>query len=266
MADPNSSSPIGGSTGTTTGGNASAQNQSRGASTPAVTSGAQTRPTGGAQGSGQEGGIVDRVRDKAAAQLSSQKDRATDGLGSVAQAVRQSTQQLRDQKHDTIAGYVEQAADQIEKFSQRLRDKDVGELLDDAQRLARRQPAVFIGSAFALGVIGARFLKSSSENDRGSYRRGSSLEGSYRGNEYRTRMSSGTGTPSYATANDSTPVTASQIGSETAGYSTGSGTAGRATRTTSTGAAGTGTTTGTSGAAATTRTKSGRGSSGTERS
>jgi len=218
---------------------------------------------GGAQSSGQEGGIVDRVRDKAAAQLSSQKDRATDGLGSVAQAVRQSTQQLRDQKHDTIAGYVEQAADQIEKFSQRLRDKDVGELLDDAQRLARRQPAVFIGSAFALGVIGARFLKSSSED---SYPRSSSMEGSYRGNEYRTRMSSGTGTPSYATANDSTPVTASEIGRDTAGYGTGSDTAARTTRTTSTRAAGTGTATSTSGAAATTRTKTGRGSSGTERS
>jgi len=208
---------------------------------------------------------VDRVRDKAAAQLSSQKDRATDGLGSVAQAVRQSTQQLRDQKHDTIAGYVEQAADQIEKFSQRLRDKDVGELLDDAQRLARRQPAVFIGSAFALGVIGARFLKSSSEDDRDFSRRSSVKEGSYRGGEYRTRMSSGTGTPSYATANDLTPVTASEIG-ETAAYGTGTGTAGRATRTTSTRAAGTGTAASTSGTAATTRTKTGRGSSGTERS
>src|SRR3954464_4242087 len=225
MADPNSSSPMGGSTGTT-GGNASAPNQSRPGSTPAAMSGTQSATKGGAQGSGQESGIVDRVRDKAAAQLSSQKDRATDGLGSVAQAVRQSTQQLRDQKHDTIAGYVEQAADQIEKFSQRLRDKDVGELLDDAQRLARRQPAVFIGSAFALGVIGARFLKSSSEDDRDFYRREGSNAGSYRGNEYRTRMSSGPGTPSYATADDSTPITASEIGNETAGSSTGSGTAG----------------------------------------
>src|SRR3954464_374505 len=185
MADPNSSSPMG-STGTS-GENASAPNQSRPGSTPAVMSGTQSATKGGAQGSGQGGGIVDRVRDKAAAQLSSQKDRATDGLGSVAQAVRQSTQQLRDQKHDTIAGYVEQAADQIEKFSQRLRDKDVGELLDDAQRLGRRRPAVFIGSAFALGVIGARFLKSSSDDDRDVYRGEGSSAGSYRRNEFRAR-------------------------------------------------------------------------------
>src|SRR6478672_9709062 len=104
-------------------------------------------------GSSEKGGIADRVRDSAVAQLSSQKDRATDGIGSVVAAVRQSTGQLRDQQHETIAKYVEQAADQIDRFTQRLREKDVRELVNDAQRLARRQPAVFIGSAFALGLV-----------------------------------------------------------------------------------------------------------------
>ena len=119
----------------------------------------------GQSSSTQKGGIADRVRDSAVAQLSSQKDRATDGIGSVVAAVRQSTGQLRDQQHETIAKYVEQAADQIDRFTQRLREKDVRELVNDAQRLARRQPAVFIGSAFALGLVAARFLKSSSRND-----------------------------------------------------------------------------------------------------
>src|SRR5690606_10158614 len=95
-------------------------------------------------------------------QLSSQKNRATDGLGSVAQAVRQSTRQLRDEQHDTIAQYVEQAADQIDRFSRRLRDKQVPELIDDVQRVARRQLAAFVGGAFALGLVAARFFKSSS--------------------------------------------------------------------------------------------------------
>ena len=110
----------------------------------------------------QDSGIVGRVKESATAQLATQKDKATDGLGSVAQAMRQTTQHLRTQQHDTVARYAEQAADQIERFSQRLRDKDVGELLDDAQQLARRQPALFIGGAFAIGLLGARFLKSSS--------------------------------------------------------------------------------------------------------
>jgi hypothetical protein len=136
------------------------------------------------QHSGSGIGIVDRVKEQATAKLASQKDRATDGLGSVANAVRQTTQSLRDQQHDTVAGYVEQAADQIERFSERLKNKDVSELLNDAQRLARQQPALFVGGAFALGLIGARFLKSSSSRDEYEYSRGTygsygSTSGSY---------------------------------------------------------------------------------------
>jgi hypothetical protein len=127
--------------------------------------------TGGATqpGTTSSGGIVDRVKESATAQLTNQKDRGTDALGSVAQAVRSSTQRLRDEQHDTIAGYVDKAADQIENWSRRLKEKDIDELLTDVQQLARRQPAVFIGSAFALGLVGARFLKSSRQQNEYGY-------------------------------------------------------------------------------------------------
>lgn len=133
----------------------------------------------GTQGDVSRGnpGMMSKVREKATEQLSTQKDKATDGLGSVAQAVRQSTQQLRDQQHDTLAGYVEQAADQIDRLSKTLRNKDVGELFEDAQRLARRNPSLFIGSAFVLGVVGARFLKSSSRPDGDDDQRGADGRG-----------------------------------------------------------------------------------------
>ena len=125
---------------------------------------------------GNNGGLMARVRQGANSQLSSQKNKATDGIGTVAQAVRQTTQHLRDQQHETIARYVDEAANQLERVSNQLRDKDVGELMQDAQRFARRRPAVFIGSAFAIGLLGARFLKSSREREdyqagRNSYAR-----------------------------------------------------------------------------------------------
>ena len=132
------------------------------------TSGSQTsgrQQTAGGNG----GGIVDRVKESATAQLTNQKDRGTDALGTVAQAVRSSTQRLRDEQHDTIAGYVDKAADQIESWSRRLKEKDIDELMTDVQRLARRRPAVFIGSAFALGLVGARFLKSSRPQNEYGY-------------------------------------------------------------------------------------------------
>jgi hypothetical protein len=121
----------------------------------------------GTRGSTQEQsstGLMGRARQGATAQLSAQKNRATDGLSSVAQAVRQSTQQLRDQQHGTIAEYVDQAASQIEQFANRLKDKDVGELMNDTQRLARRNPGLFIGGAFVLGVLASRFFKSSRDD------------------------------------------------------------------------------------------------------
>ena len=150
-------------------------------------------------------GIVDRVRERATAQLSTHKDQATEGLGTVAQAVRQTTQSLRDQQHDTVAQYVERAADQIERLSDRLKNKDVTELLDDAQQLARRQPALFIGGAFALGLVGARFLKSSSpasNSDITMYDRGGP-SGSYGSTAY---ISGGTTRP-YTPASPAVPAT-----------------------------------------------------------
>ena len=147
-------------------------------------------------------GIVNRVKETATSQLSAQKDKATDGLGSVAQAVRQTTQHLRDQQHEKVAQYVERAADQIERLSNGLKNKDVTELLDDAQRLARQQPALFVGGAFALGLVGARFLKSSSphRSDVTMYDRSSGGE-SYGSTGY----GSGGTTRAYAPQTPSTP-------------------------------------------------------------
>ena len=162
-------------------------------------------------------GMMSKVRERATEQLSSQKNKATDGLGSVAQAVRQSTQQLRDQQHETLAGYVERAADQIDRLSHKLRDKDIGELVEDAQRLARRQPALFIGSAFVLGVLGARFMKSSPprneyDGDRlygGGYQGG----GSYgQGTGYTTPGTYGGTTPGTYGSSTSTTAVSSGTG------------------------------------------------------
>lgn len=146
----------------------------RGAGTRArATSGADEVIGAGAGPQAQQtaggGGIAGKVKERATAQLSTQKDRATDSLGSVASAVRQTGQRLREEQNETVAQYVEQAADQLERLSSSLREKDVAELLQDAQRLARRQPALFIGGSFAVGLIAARFLKSSRRDEAEFY-------------------------------------------------------------------------------------------------
>jgi hypothetical protein len=153
------------------------------------------------EGGNQQRGILDRVREQATAQLTTQKDRATDGIGNVAQAVRQSTQQLRDQQHETIAQYVEKAADQLERFSANLRNRNVTDIVDEVQRFARRQPAVFIGSAFALGVLSARFLKSSADRRHAAalQRYDRSGTGGYDIAGDSTRYGTGTGSTAFGT-------------------------------------------------------------------
>jgi hypothetical protein len=79
-----------------------------------------------------------------------------------------------------------------------LRKKDVQQLMQDAQRLARRQPALFIGSAFALGLVAARFLKSSPPDDA---RTGAGDQ--YESGRYATRRAYSGMVPSSAVAHDS---------------------------------------------------------------
>jgi 2-succinyl-5-enolpyruvyl-6-hydroxy-3-cyclohexene-1-carboxylate synthase len=120
-------------------------------------------------------GILHAVKDRATSELKDQKGRATDVVDVLAHAVRQTTDQLREEHHDTIARYVDRAADQLERFSGRMRDKNMGELMHDVRDLARRQPTLFIGGSFVAGLLVARFLKSSREDgydgDRGYGRR-----------------------------------------------------------------------------------------------
>ena len=175
----------------------------------------------------EEPGIADKVRERAAAQLNTQKDRATDGIGSVAKVARETTQHLRERQHETIAGYVEQAADQLDRFSRNLKNKDVRELVEDAQRLARRQPALFVGGAFALGLAGARFFKSSASHERYDYDRGG-YGATYGRENYRGAAgSSEYGRPDWRSPGVDTGsgISGTMTGAAGAGY-TGAGTSG----------------------------------------
>lgn len=148
------------------------------AASQASSSGQGTTSGTSTAGAGGEGhGFVGRLRDRAGEQINTQKGRALDSIGTVAQAVRATTRELRGQQHGVIAEYVERAADQLDRFSDRLEDKDVGDLYRDAQAMARRRPMMFIGTAFAIGLVGARFFKSSAPNGNPPARDWRRLEG-----------------------------------------------------------------------------------------
>jgi ElaB/YqjD/DUF883 family membrane-anchored ribosome-binding protein len=136
----------------------------------------------------QAGQLADQAKQQATSQLSSQKQRATQSLGSVSQALRQTGQHLREQDQGTIAQYTDKAAEQVERVSGFLKNKNVSELMSEAERFARQQPSLFLGGAFALGVLGARFLKSSSEHSQGSSSTTTSRHTTIQAGTYPSRM------------------------------------------------------------------------------
>lgn len=139
-------------------------------------SGASAQQSGGAasdmkQQAGEVAGQVkeqaaqlkDRVAETATGKLEDQKTQAASGLGNVTEVIRQTGQQLRSNDQEMVAKYVDRAADQLDNFTGYLRNRDMRQLVGDVEAFARREPALFLGGAFVLGLLGARFLKSSGQ-------------------------------------------------------------------------------------------------------
>jgi hypothetical protein len=72
--------------------------------------------------------------------------------------------QLQEQDQAVFAEYSEKMADQIERVSSYLEEHDLDELKHSAEDFARRQPELFLGGAFTLGLLAGRFLKSSAQS------------------------------------------------------------------------------------------------------
>jgi hypothetical protein len=161
------------------------------------------------------GQVVDQARQQMSSRLAGQKERAAEGLTSVAHALRQTSQQLREQDQNTVTGYIESAASQVERVSNYLKQNDLGGLIDDVEQFARRQPALFLGGTFVLGLIGARFLKSS----RPTMRAGGGYPGSTALAQRQSGYPSGVGTR-FPNAGPSTGASMQSGSSPTSGRAT----------------------------------------------
>jgi len=111
-----------------------------------------------------------QVRDSAASSLTDSRNKAADSMGSIAGAVRSTGDRLRSENQASVANLTDSLADQVERLSSYLRSRDLSGVREDLETFARRQPAVAIGVALAVGVLGARFIKSS-QRPGGSQRR-----------------------------------------------------------------------------------------------
>lgn len=123
------------------------------AATKAREAGAQVKEQAGEKLSDAKQQAMSRIRDG--------KSRVADQVGTVAHAFRSAGSDLRNEDQARLAEFTEGAAERIDRVARYIDDRTVGELLDDVEQIARRSPALFLGGAFTLGLLGARFLKTS---------------------------------------------------------------------------------------------------------
>ncbi len=118
---------------------------------------------------GTAGNVRDRAREvgqkaaeQAQAAIGQQKERATSELGAVAFALRDAATRLEGE--NMMSGrLIRTAAERLDDFSRRLESRDLEGLMWETRSWARRNPAVFMGAAVALGFLASRFLKASEE-------------------------------------------------------------------------------------------------------
>lgn len=131
---------------------------------------------------GQARNTLQQARERAGSSLGESKGQLADQFGSIAEALRRTTEHLRGEDQQRIAGFTETAARQVDQVASYLRSKDARAMRNDLESLARRQPALVIGTALVLGLVGARFLKSSQrERRRGELNQGRDPRFSYPG-------------------------------------------------------------------------------------
>jgi hypothetical protein len=99
--------------------------------------------------------VAVQTRDQVQGLVTQQKDRVASRLGSLAGTLREAGDEAG------IGRYAGRAADQVDRLSVYLQDRDLREVVRDAESFARRRPAVFLGGTFLAGLLLARFLKAS---------------------------------------------------------------------------------------------------------
>lgn len=104
------------------------------------------------------------ARDRAGSSLTEGRRQAAEQIGGIGGALRRTGEQLRNENQARFADMADSVGRQIDRAADYLRDSDGRTIARDIERMARRRPAIVFAGAFALGLMAARFLKSSDPN------------------------------------------------------------------------------------------------------
>lgn len=110
--------------------------------------------------------LLDSARGELGAQASTQKDRAVQGLQSLATQL-QSMAESGGEQSGTATQLARQGSQTSERVARFLAERDPSQLVEEIRGLARRQPAAFLLGAAVAGIVAGRLtrgVKSASEH------------------------------------------------------------------------------------------------------
>jgi hypothetical protein len=96
-------------------------------------------------------------------QVDQRSTHAGERVAAAAEDARSVGQELRRQGKEQPARLADQAAERAERFGSYLKDSDADRILRDVEDFGRKQPWAIVAGGLALGFLGARFLKASSQ-------------------------------------------------------------------------------------------------------
>jgi hypothetical protein len=123
------------------------------------------------------------ARERAGSTLSQSRRQAADQIGGLGSAFRRTSESLRQEDQARFADVTDTFARQIDRVAEYLRASDGRTIARDVESLARRQPALVFAGAFAIGLVAARFLKSSTPQYRRDFEEEEGYERVYAGGE-----------------------------------------------------------------------------------
>jgi len=109
------------------------------------------------QAKGIASDVADKTKSAMQSGLSTRTTKSALELSELADALRMTSRRLEG---NVGASFIESAASRLERASDALNHADVREVVRNVEAFARREPLLFLGGAFAAGILGSRFLRS----------------------------------------------------------------------------------------------------------
>jgi hypothetical protein len=111
--------------------------------------------------------LLDQAKGRAEGLVEEGKAAGAEHASGFARAIHHAADDLEESSPD-IARHVRAAGDSIRGIADAMRDRSAGQLLEDVNDFARRQPTLFFGAAAIAGFALVRFAKSSAEGRPGT--------------------------------------------------------------------------------------------------